>query len=1132
MDGFMSKDIHAIGIKRKREYSPSRRESDYKGSSLGPYRGAGNAVTPNGTKVDSHDYYRPEKYIPTGPRTLGRERYRGTESRKSSAFEAPTIEQRVSTSRRTPSPQEGHDGNAQQRPRATEVMEKTSKLVPTDTASNRVERKSFSSICSLDTQANYLKKSVSLTKEAGYNSINALKKDKIVENLQWEYAKRDKFSPIESVSTADDERNRDPPLPRSKSYSKKNKEGPFDLPFDAEQNVTSSRQITGIETIDKKKHSGHMRLVQYGIAVLYQPQQCLSRAEVVLRAVLRAILYEAPFAVPFGVLYRVKSVTLHDYHTHCHNPKITMTSGKLIMDMFKMYQKRFTVSKDNNCGHEASWGFGYTKIWVQNSSMVAPAPSSDTESAVMPEDSAKRKLLPGTQVVPANGAKLLDSQTIIQDCQSNENLSSPISQEAGGNIDKTTVPDDQMVKVLHVSPKTLGHDLRIPIKSRHPDSIQPPINEHDLIGEADDEEAPMDLDSDAGISRPCSPVGEHHTSEPINAATNKPHGISLSSGSHDNSRNLHDDNKTQAPLVHKSNISDNMASEDSSPPYSPRLECDSLPDFPTTETPGKPTERESIGTLVSNTNARSVAIVSAIFTTPIGNDASNIRTYYQRSMHQLPGSTNCLLQYQALAGKSPKAAKITRPKINTANHQSTVDNTETPPELPQRRIKTRQELVEEKYQMQKEIFLPSLRIPQNKDIGKLIEEKTASAATVSIREKAENKEGPKKKLTIEEYTMKKKEKEKGVNPKATAISTDNEEVGKNSDNPGSKKSQEPLPVPDNELTKSTTESRDNGSLKPRPVAATADQATKIPVERGQALHDEEKLKQEVVLWKKKFEEQKGFVQNYVRHNNKMMDKLAEAEKRASELQKMIAALEAKNQASEIKQSQLEAENEDLKQQRVRQEEEQSQCVATEKAEVAIGASKTSELADLMEKNDSAEKDAGVVLLKDVYNHLTFDIDDPLRDMIGAPPSITAPAVLPTPRYSLSRKSEVLNFNSTNLYKLHLHREIDRGTTSVTGFAVVTSEKAARGNTTSAETVEGKTMTFEEFARIPQNLVPVVKDGVLAFRNGQLHPRTRRLERNVPHYKASLEAFDDDIPLPHAPVAYTTCISPFVICIRV
>ena len=135
-----------------------------------------------------------------------------------------------------------------------------------------------------------------------------------------------------------------------------------------------------------------------------------------------------------------------------------------------------------------------------------------------------------------------------------------------------------------------------------------------------------------------------------------------------------------------------------------------------------------------------------------------------------------------------------------------------------------------------------------------------------------------------------------------------------------------------------------------------------------------------------------------------------------------------------------------------------------------------------------------ISMKEVYKHMTFDVCDPIRDAIGLPRSVPdgPPEFIPPPRFSKTRKSEVLLFDSTNMGKLHVHREVNRtisctaNASAITGIGSMGADTDnSRATSVSGDTDTNTSVSFEEFARIPQNIIPVLKDGVLAFRNGQL-----------------------------------------------
>ena len=420
-------------------------------------------------------------------------------------------------------------------------------------------------------------------------------------------------------------------------------------------------------------------------------------------------------------------------------------------------------------------------------------------------------------------------------------------------------------------------------------------------------------------------------------------------------------------------------------------------------------------------------------------------------------------------------------------------STEDPP----RTITTSQEFVEKWHQMRPEIVSTNSRLHSGRDVTKTSDEKPTNPQK---KDRNETKEAPKRKLTVQEYAMRQKEKEKGASKRGPTAAIEyisvHQEVG------GTDKSrrQETSEPPEDETAKYTT----TLDKTPRVPLGTSISETiptdKFPTESitNSAVLEEtdvlreaqEKFSEEIETWKKRFEEQQGFVSNYVRHNAKIMGKLSAAEQQRAFLEKKTAALEAEITVHKRLHEQLLEENEQLKQQKLHEEEKAAKAHVAELEVVEVRARAKNcspALKDLIECKERAGQDSRF-LMKNVYQGLNFNIDDPLRGVVGVLSNLPEkPAVIPKPRYSATRKSEVLNFNFTNLCKLHLHREVDRTLSISASSALVTGtvrDKLHRG-TSNGETSDGKSMSFEEFARIPSNMVPVIKDGVLTFRTGQL-----------------------------------------------
>ncbi|KAI5808877.1 hypothetical protein DFH27DRAFT_243941 [Peziza echinospora] len=443
----------------------------------------------------------------------------------------------------------------------------------------------------------------------------------------------------------------------------------------------------------------------------------------------------------------------------------------------------------------------------------------------------------------------------------------------------------------------------------------------------------------------------------------------------------------------------------------------------------------------------------------------------------------------------------------------------TPEDEPQVRVsrpKTAQEIMAEKYQSQPEIFPSTSRYLPIKNLAKVVEERTPVIAGKDKPDSREAREEYKKRLTISEYSERRKEKSLHSrattvieSPRTSEVAEDTGDVAEDEDDTVRNIAPQTQVQPE-EL------------LSPPVLQETLDSPSKVHVETPspeQAVSQAaEKLAEEAALWRKKYEEQLGFVSNYVKHNNKMTVKLKDTEGKKTELEKRLSELqstiEARELAHQLKQKELEIEYE-----KIRLEYEKSLArLETAKgtameidSEVDRGVYTEAtpkgppRLVDLIDKHDPEVKPMS---MKAFYKNMTFDIDDPLSDLNGpSNMSLTEPpAIIPAPRFSKSRKTEFRLFDSTNMKKLHVHREVNRtfhsSTTSATNGVGSTMPDvvSSRATSTSGETGFGNTTSFDEFARIPENIIPVLKDGVLAFRSGQLHARHKRLERNVPHYK--------------------------------
>lgn len=217
MDVHKSKSTHQLCAKRKHESSPSRREFDWhyrEGPSVPTPPGfglAGNSkrldryvsrdVASSHTGVRQHDQFKPEKSIPTGPRSH-RERFRppyvpvafGSRPHSSAG---PEGIQRASNLSETINAPDGTKGLL----KICNSAEKSKNSYGNNSSIRN--QKGFGGTRGLESQEEYRKKSMG--RKQGYRDQKGIRKG---EN-QIEFAKRDEFSPIESISTADDERNRE-----------------------------------------------------------------------------------------------------------------------------------------------------------------------------------------------------------------------------------------------------------------------------------------------------------------------------------------------------------------------------------------------------------------------------------------------------------------------------------------------------------------------------------------------------------------------------------------------------------------------------------------------------------------------------------------------------------------------------------------------------------------------------------------------------------------------------------------------------------------------------------------------------------------------------------------------------------
>lgn len=412
----------------------------------------------------------------------------------------------------------------------------------------------------------------------------------------------------------------------------------------------------------------------------------------------------------------------------------------------------------------------------------------------------------------------------------------------------------------------------------------------------------------------------------------------------------------------------------------------------------------------------------------------------------------------------------------------------SPIQEPFEKIKTAQQMMEEKYQTCLEIFPTNPRPPPCKDVLKLSEEKSA---VIQTKDKNDGKDIPKRKLTVSEYALRQKEKEK-----------EKERALAKKDSDESPQETEDVCIPEVRETTVTpsipridagrlVENSDTPVATTAPVAQPDNTETHMSVRTEELRQLNEKMSLEIEQWKKKFEEQQGFVTNYVKHNAKIMGKLSLVEQQKAALEKKTATLEVELSTHRTKEEKLREENEFLRQERHQQEEERQTRLRVEREAAEARAKAMDKISRDAVDNSNQEEECQAFLMRNVYKNLTFDIIDPLKDIAEVLTNVPdKPIAVPTTRYSIARKSEPFTFNCKNLRSLHLHREVDRGLDIINVQRNTKSRRSATNTPSSSsatmgETGDGTIMSFEEFARVPPNMVPVLKDGVLAFRAGQL-----------------------------------------------
>ncbi|RPB10524.1 hypothetical protein P167DRAFT_576129 [Morchella conica CCBAS932] len=143
-------------------------------------------------------------------------------------------------------------------------------------------------------------------------------------------------------------------------------------------------------------------------------------------------------------------------------------------------------------------------------------------------------------------------------------------------------------------------------------------------------------------------------------------------------------------------------------------------------------------------------------------------------------------------------------------------------------------------------------------------------------------------------------------------------------------------------------------------------------------------------------------------------------------------------------------------------------------------------------------------LKDLYKDIDFTASSPWP----------CPPELPEPDPKSFRKpgwrKKAPEYDTKRMMKVHLHRQLPCAKTQppkiIPGSLhdLSNAHMDSRSNSLDDEYSEyslgGLETTIDEFLGFPENMVPAVKDGVLGFRPGIINQRTRRLDRNVQHYK--------------------------------
>lgn len=206
MDGFKFKNTHHLGTKRKRESSPHR--SSYLEVA------AGFGLTGNGKKGDryvrdlasytniarQHDQYLPQKPIPTGPRN-----HRQLPNRPPQ--QAIDIDSRKYLHSGGFGPGLSHLETINAQGKSKFILKNgkdAEKLNNSNYSPIRESQKAFTSTRRMEPQDRYMKKSIS--RSSPYEDSKGIRKDVLAEISQREFARKERFSPIESASTLDEER--------------------------------------------------------------------------------------------------------------------------------------------------------------------------------------------------------------------------------------------------------------------------------------------------------------------------------------------------------------------------------------------------------------------------------------------------------------------------------------------------------------------------------------------------------------------------------------------------------------------------------------------------------------------------------------------------------------------------------------------------------------------------------------------------------------------------------------------------------------------------------------------------------------------------------------------------------------